>query len=131
MKKVRTGSPAAVANMQRGDVIVEFDRALLDTYCAYFERAGLETATATSGAAAIKHYLEGNFNTVLLEPDLPESSCEFLHAVASRTDRLPLPVVIVSRRSHFDLPHPVHSYHVKPVSMSTLLDSVRNAARQM
>ena len=110
-------------------LLVEFDRALLHVYCAYFARIGLETTPATDGIRGRDHYLSGRIDSVLLEPDLPNHSSDvLLDAMARRTPRRPLPVVVLSRRANLRLSQPVHVYLVKPVSMSTLLQSIYAAA---
>lgn len=110
-------------------LIVDPDRTLLDGYCAYFERAGLDTITATNGSDGESLLLQGSIDVLVLEPDLPHRGGELvLTAMASQTDRRPLPVVAVSRRTRLELNFPVHEYHVKPVRMSTLVRSILDAA---
>ena len=105
-------------------LIVEPDRTLLETYCAYFDRVGLETTTATDGRTAVEHVQQNPFDTVLLEPELPDDGVELLRTIARRTDQRPLPVIVVSRSSQFSPEFPVYQFHVKPVLMSKLLESI-------
>ena len=106
-------------------LIVDPDRTLLDCYCAFFAYVGLETTKATSGRSASDVFRANAHDVVMLEPDLPDNGSHLLlSTIATKTERRPLPVIIVSRRLSFELEHPVHAYHVKPVSMRKLLEGV-------
>ena len=106
-------------------LIVDPDRTLLDCYCAFFGYVGLETTTATSGRSASDVFLALAHDAVMLEPDLPDDGSHLLlSTIATQTPRRPLPVIVVSRRRSFELEFPVHEYHVKPVSMTKLLEDV-------
>ena len=112
-------------------LIVEPDRALLDTYRAYFVRLGLDVTTATNGEQGRESFLEHHQDALLLEPVLPRGdSALLLGTIASQTDQRPLPVVVASRRTWVELGFPIYGYHVKPLLLSTLLESILVAARQ-
>ena len=113
-------------------LFVDPDRTLLDVYCAYFGHFGFQSLTAAVLETAKKHILDRNIDVVMLEPVLPgDGANRILRMIASHTRQRPLPVVVVSRRSQYSLAFPIHAYHVKPVAMSELLDSIMGAASRV
>ncbi len=106
-------------------LIVDPECALLECYCAYFDRVGLETTWAAHWVLARELYTQRAPQAVVLEPDLPGDGCDrLLEAIAEQTDRRPLPIIVVSRRASHELEYPVHGYHVKPVAMTVLLQDI-------
>ena len=111
-------------------LVVDPDRRLLDVYCAYFSHFGLRASCTTAGERAERRYIEQGFDVVMLEPHLPDDGeISLLRTIAISTGRRPLPVVIVSRHSHYQLEFPVYAYFVKPAAMPELLESIVNAAK--
>ena len=110
-------------------LIADPDEALLDSYRAYLSRKSFEIATATTGRSCLFMLREFRPDVLVLEPDLPGDWGTKLLELMRNDRNVPcVPVVILTRNDHAADQFPVRQSYVKPLSMTRLVETIRQAA---
>ncbi|WP_231615854.1 response regulator [Novipirellula artificiosorum] len=110
-------------------LLVDTDTDLLATLQRYLERAGYRVSTAESGPQCEEQIRECRPDVLVLEPALPDDwGIKLLKRYSDANAWISVPVVVLSRRSpkHFSIQ--IEPYHVKPISMSVLIESIEKMA---
>lgn len=114
-------------------LIVDDEAALLEVWSEILADAGWDVQTAANGARALELLLQGSFDTILTDIDMPGlNGLQLLRAIRARD--LDVPVVLMTGNPRTEtaieaVEQGALRYLVKPVSASTLTDAVEAATR--
>jgi DNA-binding NtrC family response regulator len=116
-------------------LVADHDESLREAYERSLAECGFQVFTAATGPDCLKQLREHVPYVLVLEPDLPGVPGQKLTELIRDASHVPtVPVVIVSRHERdqqvVSMDSPIWAYHVKPVAMDQLVDSVRTAAEQ-
>ena len=108
------------------------DELLLEVFEQSLARHGFEVFTATAGEDCLEKLREYLPHVLVIEPDLPDDlGARVIQLIIENSHVPTVPVVIVSRhereQSVVPLDTLIGAYHVKPVSMDLLAQSIRSA----
>lgn len=110
-------------------LLVDPEEMLLDTYRDYLAAHGFDVEVASAGPDALSKLRAWKPDVLVLEPDMPgDWGGKILDEVSDHPERQGPPVLILSRRDRKVVTYPVREYHVKPLSMAELANSIRAAA---
>jgi len=116
-------------------LVTDPDESLLAVCEQSLTQDGFRVFTAATGADCLQKLREYAPHVLVLEPELPDALGErVIQLVRDASHVSMVPVVVVSRhereQSVIPLDFPVWAYHVKPVSMDQLAESIRTAAEE-
>ena len=111
-------------------LILEPDEGVLFAITAYLQRTtDFECESATSGEQCIDKLERFRPDVLIMEPSLPcESSGRVLDAIADASDRVYLPVLVLTRLNRDprqELHTSISEYLVKPQSLAKVVDAIR------
>lgn len=111
-------------------LVVDPDRTLLAGYRDYLTIMGFDVRVASSGSECMLFLHVFRPDVIVLEPDMPNSWGERILATLRDDPDLPcVPVIVLSRLDCSSTAQPVREFHVKPLPMSELVESIRRATR--
>ena len=116
-------------------LVADHDESLREAYERSLAECGFQVFTAATGPDCLKQLREHVPHVLVLEPELPGVPGQQLTELICDASHVPtVPVVIVSRHERaqpvISSDFPVWAYHVKPVAMDQLAESVCSAAEQ-
>ena len=110
-------------------LVVEPDESLLELYRAYLARFGLMVELASSGSVFVEKLYAWKPKVVVLEPELPEGWGDRCVDELTRMPESDRPgIVIPTRQDPITHRLRVFACFVKPMPMTSLVDSIRAAA---
>jgi CheY-like chemotaxis protein len=106
-------------------LLIDGDQEILDTFKKFLERHSYTVATAASGPEAVEHLGLRRPDLIVIEPALSEDWGarvleKYLHTAAG------VPIIGLSKLTRSSIAFPFRIYLVKPVSLTLLLESIRN-----
>ena len=107
-------------------LLIETDREILDAFHTFLERQGYSVATAASGQEATRQLRLRRPDLIVIEPVLIDDWGERV-LEQYRSTAAGVPVIGISKRGASINAFPYSSYHVKPISLALLLESIRTA----
>jgi DNA-binding response OmpR family regulator len=107
-------------------VLVDPDQEILDTFRRFLERQGYSVATAAQGPEAMRHLRLKRPNLIVIEPMLTDDWGERVLEQCRRS-AADVPVIGLSKRSSFSMLYPFCAYHVKPISLFSLLETIQTS----
>lgn len=107
-------------------LLIDPDREILDAFHTFLERQGYSVAIASSGSEATRQLRLRRPDLIVIEPALPDDWGERL-LEQYRHSAGGVPVIGLSKRRSSSIALPFSLYHVKPISLVRLLESIRAA----
>jgi DNA-binding response OmpR family regulator len=107
-------------------VLVDSDLEILDAFKKFLEKHRYTVATAAGGPEAARELRLRRPDLIVIEPVLADDWGERVLEQYRRT-AVGVPVIGVSKRSRSEIHFPYFAYHVKPVSMFSLLETIRTS----
>jgi DNA-binding response OmpR family regulator len=105
-------------------VLVDPDQEILDALRRFFERQGYSVATAAHGPEAMRQLRLRRPDLIVIEPMLADDWGEKV-LEQYRQSAAGVPVIGLSKHSTTSISFPFCAYHVKPISLFRLLETVQ------
>ncbi|MCC7334769.1 MAG: response regulator [Pirellulaceae bacterium] len=107
-------------------LIIETDREILDAFHTFLDRQGYSVAIAANGPEATRQLRRRRPDLIVIEPFLSDDWGERV-LEQYRRSAAGVPVIGLSKYRSSRNAFPYSSYHVKPISLALLLESIRTA----